>query len=330
MEEVKESNIIEPYGFIYITTNLVNGKRYIGQRKFYGTSKITWQDYLGSGTVLKRAINKYGEENFQKIILNIAYNENDLNQLETQYIKDYNAVVSKDFYNLASGGHGGNTLAGKTEEEMIQFKRKVSKANAGINSAWYGKHHTQEEIEKIRNWNKGKIVSDETKLKMSNTQKTTESNFKGKHHSEEAKRKMSESRKGRHLSDENKRKLIESHLGKVTPDDVRQKISLSNRGKIKSIETREKISKANKGKLAGKKHPFAKSVFCIDTDEKFDTILDASIKYNVDNSSIGKCCKSQNKCKYAGKLVDGTKLHWMYFEEYIKNRTDKIDNKGDK
>lgn len=26
--------IKEPYGFIYITVNMINGKRYIGQRKF--------------------------------------------------------------------------------------------------------------------------------------------------------------------------------------------------------------------------------------------------------------------------------------------------------
>lgn len=41
--------IKEPYGFIYITTNMIDGMRYIGQRKFYGN----WLSYLGSGNFLK-------------------------------------------------------------------------------------------------------------------------------------------------------------------------------------------------------------------------------------------------------------------------------------
>lgn len=37
------------YGFIYITTNNVNGKKYIGQKKYYGNHKT----YIGSGIALK-------------------------------------------------------------------------------------------------------------------------------------------------------------------------------------------------------------------------------------------------------------------------------------
>ena len=44
------------YGFIYITTNLINGKRYIGQKKY--DKEGTWKNYLGSGTYLKRALEK--------------------------------------------------------------------------------------------------------------------------------------------------------------------------------------------------------------------------------------------------------------------------------
>ena len=49
------------YGFIYITTNNLDGKKYIGQKSY---SMPNWKRYLGSGIYLKRAIKKYGRENF--------------------------------------------------------------------------------------------------------------------------------------------------------------------------------------------------------------------------------------------------------------------------
>ena len=84
---------------------------------------------------------------------------------------------------------------------MLQFKNKISIANSGINSAWYGKHHTLDEIEKIRNSNKGKFISEETRIKMSNAQKMNKNHPKGWHHSEETKRKLSELGKTRKLSE---------------------------------------------------------------------------------------------------------------------------------
>ena len=59
--------IENPYGFIYITTNMVNGKRYIGQKKFCDG----WKTYLGSGKLLKEAIKKYGKENL--VIQKVRY-----------------------------------------------------------------------------------------------------------------------------------------------------------------------------------------------------------------------------------------------------------------
>lgn len=50
--------------YIYITTNLLNGKKYIGKR--HCLCEISNDNYLGSGKVLKNAIRKYGKNNFAK------------------------------------------------------------------------------------------------------------------------------------------------------------------------------------------------------------------------------------------------------------------------
>lgn len=56
--------------YIYLTTNHINGKRYIG--KHYGELN---DSYLGSGNLIKAAIEKYGKENFSKEILYISQSE---------------------------------------------------------------------------------------------------------------------------------------------------------------------------------------------------------------------------------------------------------------
>ena len=81
-------------------------------------------------------------------------------------------------------------------------------------------------------------------------------------------------------------------------------------GKKFSEEHKKKLSKS---KNNGNKHPQAKKIKCITTGEIFSYIKEASNKYNIDNSSITKCCKG--KYKYAGiHPATGEKLKWEYWE----------------
>lgn len=121
---------MEPYGFIYMTTNLANNSRYIGKKKY--DKRGVWKTYLGSGTIMKQAIAKYGADCFSRDILDVAYSPEELNTKEQYWIDKYNAVSDKSFYNISPGGDGGNVRAGYTKEafEASEAKR-IAAVNAG-------------------------------------------------------------------------------------------------------------------------------------------------------------------------------------------------------
>lgn len=87
---------------IYKTTNILNGKYYIGKHK---TGKLD-DGYLGSGTLLKRSIAKYGRSAFRKDILFVFDNEQEMNAKEAEIVSEL-FIQSDDTYNLKVGGEGG-------------------------------------------------------------------------------------------------------------------------------------------------------------------------------------------------------------------------------
>lgn len=119
--------------YVYLTTNQINGKKYIGQH--YGELN---DSYLGSGTILKKAIIKFGRENFTKEILEICDDYESLNRAEEKWIAQYNAISSPNFYNIASGGLNSNPIAGMTEEAKQERAKKLSIAATGKRNHFYG------------------------------------------------------------------------------------------------------------------------------------------------------------------------------------------------
>ena len=160
--------------YIYLTINKINGKKYIGQHKGEPNDS-----YLGSGTLLKRAIDKYGKENFEKEIICLCSSQEELDEKEKYYIKLYDAVNSEEFYNIAEGGLGGNPCLGLTKEQELERRNKISKAMSGEGNPnfgktfkkeehnRYGKLHTEDSKEKMRLAKLGKSLSEEHKKKIS-------------------------------------------------------------------------------------------------------------------------------------------------------------------
>ena len=126
------------FGYIYITTNLINGKKYIGKHK-----AAEWDpEYKGSGKILMQAFLKYGKENFECHILESVNNVNticdnllELNQSEKYYIDYYNCVADSYYYNMKRGGDGGCDHQTQTTKEKIgkYFNGKIAINLDGIN-----------------------------------------------------------------------------------------------------------------------------------------------------------------------------------------------------
>ena len=108
---------------IYKTTNLINGKIYIGQ------SINNDPKYLGSGVFLKNAIEKHGKENFLKEVIDVADSVGELNEKEIYWIEKYNSTDKNIGYNLCSGGKGLKIYSNKSEEEKEEIFNFLSNAN---------------------------------------------------------------------------------------------------------------------------------------------------------------------------------------------------------
>lgn len=94
---------------------------------------------MGSGKYFKRALNKYGTENFKKEILEICESEKAAFEREKFYIERVKAYSNDEYYNISSGGTGGFAVfAGKSQEDLELWKTRMSNARKGriITEEW--------------------------------------------------------------------------------------------------------------------------------------------------------------------------------------------------
>jgi len=200
---------------IYKTTNLINGKIYIGQTHYDKPG------YLGSGVLISAAVEKYGSENFLKEYIDEALSQEELDEKEKYWIRHLESQNKDIGYNIADGGWNCLTMNDEIKEKISHtLKGKY----IGENAFRKGMTLTEEHKKAISRSNKGKTLSEETKRKLSDSNK-------GKTHSEETRKKMSESRKGKILTIEHREKISEGGKGRVFSDDQKERLRQSNLNK---------------------------------------------------------------------------------------------------
>lgn len=178
--------IIKPYGYIYLTTNLANGKGYIGKHS------VPYHDpnYIGSGGKhFWNAVNKYGRENFINEVLCWCFSQEELDDEEEFLIDFFDCVESDDFYNEREGGKGG-------------WGKGRNHAHYGISNkgTWLGKKfsdtHRANLSKSVSAARTGTKLSESAKAKLSERNSGEGNPFYGKKHSEATKQHLSEVRKG--------------------------------------------------------------------------------------------------------------------------------------
>lgn len=151
------------YYIVYLTTNLVNLKIYVGKHSTYNLE----DGYLGSGKALKSAIKKYGKENFKRTILHFCCDINHLNEIES-LIVDQEFIERENTYNITLGGDGSFEHINNDKETYssnyfkLKFnewwdslsiderdKHKIIRQQNG-HTSMKGRTHSKETIEKTK------------------------------------------------------------------------------------------------------------------------------------------------------------------------------------
>ena len=192
---------------VYETTNLINGKYYIGVHRKDGSG------YLGSGDLIKAAIEKYGRKNFIREILREFVVEQNAYDYE-KLIVGFDLIKNRNCYNIVEGGgNPPSNLGKKFSEDHKEKLSKIKKGNCFNSFIWYihgKKFKSSREAAKffdihmgtILNWcNKNKPhcykVKKEFIKKMKLPQIGKNHYVWGKKHTDESKKKMSKSAEDR-------------------------------------------------------------------------------------------------------------------------------------
>lgn len=149
-------------GWIYIITNNVNGKKYIGQTR-QKNPRSRWRQHCSDPRgLLKTAIDKYGKINFEFKLLVEVPNEDLNNREQEEIIK--NNTLSPHGYNLHKGGDCYEVHPETIQKQKLlwgpnhplwnqrhseETKQKISEATRGQKNPMYGKKHTPEVLRNL-------------------------------------------------------------------------------------------------------------------------------------------------------------------------------------
>lgn len=136
---------------VYKTTNLVNGKIYVGLH----VTKDLNDDYLGSGKQIQAAVKKYGKDSFKREYIKICETPEEMYNLEAQIVNE-EFVKRTDTYNMKTGGTGSwyhiNANPEKYREARSKLRKQRNKAgdNPFFDPEWQKKNNSMNNPEIVK------------------------------------------------------------------------------------------------------------------------------------------------------------------------------------
>lgn len=171
---------------IYMHTNLINDKKYIGLTKNNPIYRWNYGKGYKNCTLFYKAIQKYGWKNFKHEILFCNLTKEEAEMFEIELIKYYKSNNPNFGYNISSGGECGRFGCHLTQEH----KEKISKANKG-------KTISPEHKKKISQANSGRHLSKKQKSNLSIKNKGCNNPMFGKTLTQEHRNKISQALRGK-------------------------------------------------------------------------------------------------------------------------------------
>ena len=194
---------------VYVHTNKVNGKKYVGQT--CQKPEKRWNSGKGykDNVYFTNAIQKYGWNNFDHEVIAFNLTKEEADNFEILLIKTINSTNPNIGYNLQYGGSHGQPSeisriniknAAQKSHQDPEWKRKQSESHIGLQTGekngMYGKKHNKESKQKQREASLGKHPSEKTLIKMKESHDGEKNAMFGKHHTDETKQKISNTRQG--------------------------------------------------------------------------------------------------------------------------------------
>jgi hypothetical protein len=171
------------YHYIYKTTNLINGKYYIGM---HSTSDLN-DGYIGSGDRIRKSIIKYGKENFKCEILEMFPNRKLLKERENLIVNE-ELLLDKKCMNLVFGGGGGyispeGVKKGRQKTDEILKEKYGENFRSVISKKYYDNLSLEER----------KLLNEKIKIGQKNSGYDCGKIWRGKHLNDEHKKKIGKS-----------------------------------------------------------------------------------------------------------------------------------------
>lgn len=179
---------------IYLITNLVNQKKYVGQT--CQSLNKRWRQHIfcarkSVNKPLYNAMNKYGVHNFTIELLETNLTESTVDERESYYINKYNTFI--EGYNLTTGGQGIHSFR-FSEQTRLKLSESHKKYWVNLKETDVEEYNRLCEIRRVNSTGKQRTQEVKTKLSKIAKQRVGEKNpFYGKHFSEESKQKLKDS-----------------------------------------------------------------------------------------------------------------------------------------